>query len=336
MKRIPAVCAIALAAFAWAPVGVGAQALPALDPANGHAQLTRNPGGQLTGVLGSGPGEKTTALPPMAPVPTATGYPGGGCSWLATNKDGTGSYFCHAGAYQYPMDANGVPNADGAYMSTVVQSPWVDTSGTYPDQHSLAEMAVEAKDASGNMGQIIEIGWRVDPSDFAGDETPRLFIFHWVNGVPQCYDQENNGCGFVPYGSSGITPGMALTNMSTPTQFEIDHSGTNWWYGLNGTWFGYLPDSLWNGTFTKAALVQMFGEVATLQSIPCSNMGNGYFGHDPGSVGVNNIGFFNSTDAVNLTAYNPDDPTLYDSQVSTTNDSFRYGGPGGRGTVNCT
>ena len=223
MKRMPAVCAMAVAAFALAPVG--AQASPALDPPNGHAQLIRDPGGRLTGDLGSAPtpGKKTREVPPMAPMPTAAGTAGAGCSWLATNKTGTGSYFCHAGAYQYTRNATGAPNADGAYMSTEVQSPWVDTTGTYPDQHSLAEMAVEAKDANGNMGQIIEIGWRVDPSDFAGDETPRLFIFHWVNGVPKCYDQENNGCGFIPYGSSGITPGMALTP-GTTVQLEIERS----------------------------------------------------------------------------------------------------------------
>jgi hypothetical protein len=268
----------------------------------------------------------------MAPLPTAPGTAGAGCSWLATNKDGTGSYFCHAGAYQYPTDTTGTPDADGAYMSTLVQSPWVNTSGTHPDQHSLAELAVEAKGANGTMN-IIEIGWRVDPSDptFAGDQTPRLFVFHWIDGVPQCYDNENGGCGFTPYGSSGITPGMALAS-GTTQQFEIDYSGGDWWYGLNGTWFGYLRGTLWNNTFTKAELVQMFGEVASTKSIPCSNMGNGYLGSSPGSVAVTNVGFFNSTDTVNLAPYNPDDPTLYDSQVTTSYNSFRYGGSGGRTT----
>jgi hypothetical protein len=338
MKRIAVVLTtVAVAAFASTSVGVDAQASsPGPDRAISHAQLIRDPSGQLAGTFRSAPtpGQKAKDAPPAAPLPTAAGTAGAGCSWLATNKDGTGSYFCHAGAYQYPTDANGVPNADGAYMSTLVESPWVDTSGTHPDQHSLAEMAVEGKDANGNIDEIIEIGWRVDPSDFAGDETPRLFIFHWIDGVPQCYDAENGGCGFVPYGSSGITPGMALTS-NTTVQLEIDYSGGDWWYGYNGTWFGYLPGSLWGGTFTKAELVQMFGEVASTKSIPCSNMGNGYLGSSAAGVGVNGVGYFNSTDAVNLTAYNPDDPTLYDSQVTTTNNSFRYGGKGGRGTASC-
>jgi len=252
---------------------------------------------------------------------------GNGCQWLDYGKVATGALYCRAGAYQ------DLTNGDGAYMSTVVQSPWVTRTGTTPDDHSLAELAVESDDGQ----QIVEIGWRVDPSDptFAGDQTPRLFIFHWVNGVPKCYDNENNGCGFKPYGSSGITPGQALTNMSTPTQFEIDHSGGNWWYGLNGTWFGYLPDSLWNGTFTKAEFVQMFGEVATSsKTTPCSNMGNGYFGHDPGSVAVNSIGYFNTTETALVTPF-ADNPSFYDSQSTTTEDSFRYGGPGGRNTTAC-
>lgn len=230
---------------------------------------------------------------------TANGL-GTGCTYRTTSQ-----YFCRAGAYQYVT-------ADGAYMSTPVQSPWVETA----DYHSLAELAVESKDGQ----QIIEIGWRVYRQQ---DETPRLFIYHWVNGQGTCY---NTGCGFVS-NSSTITPNMALSS-GTAVQFAIEYFQGNWWYGYNGTWFGYLPGSIWNGTFTKADLVQMFGEVSSTTTSPCTNMGNGIIGTNASAAAVSGIGYYNLTaTTTGLTRFTPDDATLYDSQVTSAN-SFRYGGPG--------
>lgn len=267
----------------------------------------------------------------VAATPTAGAVTGGGCTLRQSPNSTEGTaYYCRAGVYQYPMDANGVSNADGAYMSTQVQSPWV-TTGNYPvtgDYHSLAELAVQDR----NQQQLLEIGWRVSPYAY-GDQTPRLFVTHWIDQHFICYSNPANPCDFVST-SSSIKPEMVL-NSATTAQFEIDYSGGDWWFGLNGTWFGYFPGSLWNNTFTKAGLVQMFGEVSSTQSIPCTNMGNGYLGTSPASVAVNNIGYFNTTDTVNLTVLE-DDANLYNSQVTTTNDSFRYGGSGGRGTTACT
>ncbi|HST49551.1 neprosin family prolyl endopeptidase [Jatrophihabitans sp.] len=228
---------------------------------------------------------------------------GTGCALRTTTP--TTQYFCHAGAYQYVT-------SDGAYMSTPVQSPAVSSA----DWHSLAELAVESADGR----QIIEIGWRIYRPD---GPTPRLFVYHWVNGVGSCY---NTGCGYVS-NSSTITPGMALTPSSTPVQFAIEYFQGNWWYGYNGTWFGYLPGSLWSGTFTKAGLVQEFGEVSSTVARPCTDMGNGYLGTSASAVSVSGVGYYNSTTAANLTRVTPDDSTLYDSQLTSAN-SFRYGGPG--------
>lgn len=131
----------------------------------------------------------------------------------------------------------------------------------------------------------------------------------------------------MPSGSSGITPGMALTPSSTPTQFAIEYFQGNWWYGYNGNWFGYLPGSEWGGTFVKAGLVQIFGEVSSTVAKPCTNMGNGYLGTSTAATAVTGVGYYNSTTATNLSKGTVDDPTLYDSQVTSTT-SFRYGGPG--------
>jgi len=297
MRRLAIVCATAAVAFATATVS--SQAWPEPAQQHGQGQLVRDPSGQLVTVDQAHPaGQRTdNSPPPAANLPTAAGT---GCTYRTTSQ-----YYCRAGAYQYVT-------ADGAYMSTPVQSPVVASA----DYHSLAELAVESSDGQ----QIIEIGWRVYRPQ---DQTPRLFIYHWVNGVGTCY---NTGCGFVQSTSTTITPGMALTPSSTPVQFAIEYYQGNWWYGYNGTWFGYLPGSLWTG-FTTTGLVQMFGEISTTTARPCTDMGNGYLGTNASAAAVTGVGYYNTTTATSLTKFTPDDSTLYDSQVTTAS-SFRYGGPG--------
>lgn len=274
----------------------------------GDGQLVRNPSGQVVtaahGQQSTG-AQTSTAPKDRPPTPNQSAATSPGCTFRTTNQ-----YFCHAGAYQ-----NSFTTA-GAYMSTPVQSPSVKTG----DSHSLAELAVESADGR----QIIEIGWTVDPTQPTRDQLPRLFIYHWVNGVGTCY----NGCGFTASGSTGITPGMALTASSTPVQFAIEYYQGNWWYGYNGSWFGYLPEStIWGGTFTSAGLVQIFGEVASTTARPCTDMGNGTIGSNAAATAVTGVGYYGASAAVNLGRGTVDDPTLYDSQVTSTS-SFRYGGPG--------
>jgi Neprosin len=284
--------------------GLSAQASSEPARAAGNHHLVRTPDGQLVTVRHGAQGPKHRSQPKAAPPATTVSSTAGmGCTYRTTNQ-----YFCHAGAYQSVT-------SDGAYMSTTVESPWVETG----DTHSLAELAVESSDQQ----QIIEIGWTVDTAQW--DETPRLFIYHWINGQGTCY---NSGCGFVQDTSTTITPGMALTPSSTPVQFAIEYYQGNWWYGYNGTWFGYLPESsVWGGTFTQAGLVQEFGEVASTTSTPCTDMGNGYLGTDTAAAAVTGVGYYNSTTPVSLARSTVDDSSLYDSQVTSAN-SFRYGGPG--------
>lgn len=322
MKRMSVMVAIAVAAFGAASVGAGAQASPSPQRGKPLTQLVRDPSGQPARIMSgaSAPEDRTNEIPPAVATPTATGT---GCTFRAADPNdptSVNSYYCRAGVYQY------LTGADGAYMSTLVQSPWVATG----DYHSLAELAVLSKDSQ----QYVEIGWRVSPTEYK-DQTPRLFVSHWVNNHFICYSNATHSCGFIST-SSAVKPEMTLSATTTPVQFEIDYSGGNWWFGYNNTWFGYLPGSLWTSpTFTRAEQVQMYGEVASTKAIPCTNMGNGYLGTSPGSVGVNGIGYFNSTDTPVLTALS-DDATLYNSQVTTTSDSFRYGGSGGRTTTACT
>jgi hypothetical protein len=299
VKRSLVVLAVTVAACV-STAGLSSQASSEPARSTSHGQLVRDPSGQLVSVVHGRhvPGHRNAPKdpPPATNLSTAAGT---GCAFRSTNQ-----YFCHAGAYQYVT-------SDGAYMSTPVESPWVQTG----DYHSLAELAVESSDGQ----QIIEIGWTVDTAQW--DETPRLFIYHWVNGQGTCY----NTCDFVS-NSTTITPGMALTSSSTPVQFAIEYYQGNWWYGYNGTWFGYLPGSVWGGTYTRSGLVQEFGEVASTTAEPCTDMGNGYLGTNAAAAPVTGVGYYNPTTAVSLTA-TMDDSTLYNSQVTSAN-SFRYGGPG--------
>lgn len=305
MRRIVVVFAVALAALVPATIEQGAWASSESGRSRGHGQLVQDPSGQwVKAIHGSNaPGQRKTRKEPP-PAATLTTGAGTGCSPYST-----GLYYCRAGARQSVA-------SDGAYMSTPVQSPWVDAA----DYHSLAELAVQSADGQ----QIIEIGWRIYRQQ---DQTPRLFIYHWINGQGVCYNTDCANHGFVQSTSTTIKPNMALTSSSTPVQFAIQYYQGNWWYGYNGTWFGYLPASLWGGTFTKAGLVQMFGEVSTTRTRPCSNMGNGVMGTSTSAVAVTGIGYYNATSVSSLTRFTPDDSTLYDSQVTSTT-SFRYGGPG--------
>lgn len=50
----------------------------------------------------------------------------------------------------------------------------------------------------------------------------------------------------------------------------------NWWAWFDGDWLGYFPGTLWDSNFSKAVVVQWFGEVATNNAVPpLTQMGDG-------------------------------------------------------------
>ena len=182
------------------------------------------------------------------------------------------------------------------------------------DSHTLAELAVQSADGL----QIVEIGWTVDRSLY-GDALPRLFVFHWIDGIATCY----NACGFVPY-DAAARPGIALANGSTP-KFTIQHYQGNWWIGLNSLWVGYYPDSRWGGRYTQSGLTQWFGEVAAGSATPCTDMGTGAFASSVSAATITNLAFI-SGPATNVTTFQTH-PAHYTASRTTAN-SIRYGGPG--------
>ena len=108
-------------------------------------------------------------------------------------------------------------------------------------------------------------------------------------------------------------------------QFAIEYYQGNWWYSYNGTWFGYLPGSVWSGGFVQSGLVQEFGEIAAGSTQPCTDMGNGALGTTP-SRRRDRRWLLQRYDDRQPEQHRRR-PTLYNSQVTSPN-SFGYGGPG--------
>lgn len=172
------------------------------------------------------------------------------------------------GACYYYGSAGFVRNADGGGMTTVIARPeYVNTGGS---GHSLNEIAIQAGE---NNGDIVELGWLVS-SDQYGDSDPHIFVYHWIGGVGQCYD----GCNWQQY-SSTYHPGQNIGALVGREVYNgyVFYEG-NWWAWFDNQWLGYFPGSEWNGKFTKSALIQWFGEVASLNGIPPkTDMGTGVF-----------------------------------------------------------
>jgi hypothetical protein len=199
-----------------------------------------------------------------------------------------------------------------------VDGTWANLSIAKPvlaqgDYHTLAELAVQSADGR----QIVEVGWNVDRS-VNGDSDPHMFVYYWKDRQPSCY----NACGFTMY-STNVKPGDTLP-VGVQKRFGIQHSGGVWWIAYDSEWIGYFPDSLWNGNYTQGGLVQWFGEVASADSTPCTEMGNGQWASSGSATRIGSISFTNGP-AVNFT---PRSTSSYYSVQALSDRTFRYGGPG--------
>lgn len=215
-----------------------------------------------------------------------------------------------ATTFTYVYGAQSVAT-DGASVSIQQASPTL-AGGDY---HSLAELAVQSADGN----QIVEIGWTVDRG-LNGDSQPHLFVYHWVDRQTSCY----NGCGFVTT-SGSIHAGDPVAGGQTG-QYKIVHANGQWQTWYDGTEVGYFPDSLWDGRYTRAGLVQAFGEVASAGSTPCTDMGNGTFGSASGSTRISGYSLIHGAGGAGF-GVNDSNSSWYDHGAAT-GTSFRFGGPG--------
>lgn len=203
--------------------------------------------------------------------------------------------------------------AAGTYAYLSVAAPAVDSG----DSHSLAEVAAISPDGR----EVVEVGWTVDRG-VNGDSQPHIFVFHWVNGTPRCY----NACGYQQQ-SPFLYPGIALSPGSGPFRFAIQHFEGNWWLGVGGEWMGFFPGSEWTSPpYTELGVAQWFGEVAAPPGPTCTDMGTGAYGGTSGAATITQPTFIrsdSSTFAAQPTGYQSD-PGLYKIDVG----SGGFGGPG--------
>ncbi|MBB4695689.1 neprosin family prolyl endopeptidase [Paractinoplanes abujensis] len=203
----------------------------------------------------------------------------------------------------------------GVYANVTIGKPELDRD----DYHTLAEIALQSADEK----QIVEVGWTVDRV-VNGDDDPHLFVFHWVNGEPQCY----NGCGWVQ-ADGAIKPGATLTYGVTK-KFGIQYYDKGWWVAYDTEWIGYFPEEIWNKQgvkFNRSGLVQVFGEVAASasKSVTCTDMGNGTLSAKENAARVSSVSFIEGP-TVDMFIRSTAEKTYPIAPISAR--SFRYGGPG--------
>lgn len=218
--------------------------------------------------------------------------------------------------------------SDGGGMTFDIEWP-LNFEGT-DGGHSIDEIAVEA---AGSSLTDVEMGWSVS-ADQWGDINPHLFIYHWIDNAETCYD----ACGWNQY-SATYYPGMSLSSLvGKPIYMGWVHADGAWWAWFNDQWMGYFDDSIWSGTFTKAGLIQWYGEIASSNGVPPrSQMGNGSF---PQSDSAASMATMCAADASTWFCSYDDQQstgatlaTYYDVVNHSSYGAARYGGPGQTGTV---
>jgi hypothetical protein len=277
-----------------------------------------------------------TAAKPVA-GPSLRTQSSGGVSVLSAPGTGGSNYFWAQGSQSDIV-------ADGTYATMTIGKPTLGDG----ESHTLAEIAVRSKDGK----QIIEVGWRIAPDD----DQPRLFVYHWVNGIAQGWDNPGYMAYVPPPSTTPPTKplpkvGDAL-DVGVAKQFSIryDNRGDGyWWVGHDRQWFGYFPDSLWKTTpFRKVEVAQWYGEVTVPKTVrvPCSEMGTGITAAEADAAEIRNIGFItinangspvNGVPAANILLetskryYGEDVTPSKDYAVLRSNppkNSLFYGGPG--------
>jgi hypothetical protein len=205
-----------------------------------------------------------------------------------------------------------VADSDGYSANVTVARPTLGAA----DYHTLAELAVQSADSR----QIVEVGWTVDRA-LNGDSDPHLFVYHWINGAPACY----NGCGFVPTPGATVKPGATLA-AGVSKRFGIQFSEGAWWISFDNEFIGHFPETLWTsqgvGSFNRSGLVQIFGEVAAGGEKPCSQMGNGLPGTDPAAAVLGSVTYLDGP----TVALAVKSTTTYYTVGALSGRTFQYGG----------
>jgi hypothetical protein len=306
--------AIVVTSIALSMADAGAEQIPAAPSAEGQAPpplptWAGEPAQFKLGKAGTSSAALARADADAAPVsdvgvPTEVFAPKGHVTTAGGLDTTDGVNFFYSKATQ-------IAATDGTYGDITVAKPVLNAE----DGHTLVEISVQSTE-----GDIVEVGWNVDRS-VNPDADPHLFVYHWVKNVPTCY----NTCDWTPYDKT-VQPGMTLPTGATK-RFGIQHANGSWWIWYDKAWIGSFSDKLWGGTFTKVAAQQYFGEVATYETEPCSEMGNGLFASNLKAARAEGLTLINAgTTTANFTVRAT---SKYYTTVAEGPDVFRFGGPAG-------
>lgn len=334
IKKFGGILAALVATAGLAGVPASAAAPSAPDPFAASTIAIGKPPVNATGVKLAG-----VRAPKALPAKAGAGAQAKTFSALSPGL----SYYYNAGSQGFPLAGQSTyPTGVVANFSAMIAgNPKLDTTRDY---HTLMEASAEK--TVGGLRQVVEIGVTVD-QNLNGDIQPRIFVYHWVNGVGQCY----NGCGYVAL--TGVTPN-AGSIVTTSKSFGVMHftsaqaSPAGWWFCMGApnactTWLGYIPDTKYTGaspsvtTFTNLDYGQLFGEIAAGDSDPaevCTDMGS-YTLATPTAGAYFGSATFTGIAAADTNLYVREAPTgiasYWNAEALGTvgnQRSFRFGGPG--------
>ena len=215
-------------------------------------------------------------------VPTTTAMQGSDKGGLTPFLEGRsmppafGGENCQQGGCYWYADNSNERSAIGMEYVTAISEPHVSN---FSPAHSIDQLAMGGG-AEGNQ-YTMEAGWDVDPGLW-GDSKPHFFIF--VNrdkytSEADCYD-----CNYISVAGAKYAPGEALTPGSGKIEFGVEYRSGAWWISVGGEWVAYVPESFWEGNFTKGAYEANYGEVFDREQEPTSWMGDGLLGTNSGAT----------------------------------------------------
>lgn len=224
-------------------------------------------------------------------------------------------------------------NESTSTSSTVsVSNPYLATSANnnagQDDGHSLFEVEMQNAGTGGSRN-IVEVGWTKDNQGVCATASqPCLFVYSWVNDIPQGYNGGNgwtNAPGCSPCAGASLA-GAVGTNKSFGLAYNSGAS--RWEASYNGTVFGWYPQAGWSGAFVNANALQNFGEMGSNTTAKmCSDMGSGSHAGAGASTIVSGYTQGGSSVTPALTAGFVSDPTVW-AQTTISTTSFRLGGEG--------
>lgn len=257
----------------------------------------------------------------VTPARSFTGLKGAPSSSRTAARLLSGPYYNYmVGAQNFTTNLPTIVQAN-----SLISNPYMNASDSCG--HTLMEIAGTKTEASGNH-HIFEAGWR----KACGDSGPKMFVFSWVNEVPQGY-----GTGFVNYfgsGASAYHPGDDLTSLvgvSKQFGWQYNSSTGSWWLYFDGGWVGYYPSSQWSPyTFIAVDKVQAFAEVASyLSATPCIDAGDGNYGTSTAGAYWSSVTYNTGATAPNLTwGTVPSGISAAYTIYALSGRSARMGGPG--------